>query len=277
MTALSMSSREFERFQELVYDETGIFLPPTKQVLVVNRLTKRVRALGLDNFDAYYDAVTTGSADEFVHMLDAITTNETRFFREPAHFQLLADTIIPEWLAEAARGQRRREVRVWSAGCSTGEEAYSLGMTLLAHLRGERWQIEIVASDLSTKALHQAVEGVWPIERAAEIPEEHLKAFMLRGHGPEEGKMRAGNGVRSVITFERRNLNSDLGNVGSFDAIFCRNVMIYFDPSSRARTLARLVDRCDMGGYLFVGHAETLAPLAGSVNMVKPTVCRRIT
>jgi chemotaxis protein methyltransferase CheR len=276
VNALSMTARDFERFQELIHRASGIHLPPVKRALLTNRLTKRVRALGLDSFREYYEAVAADvGGTEVAEMLDAVTTNETRFFREPAHFQFLAETIIPQWRTEAERQERKRHVRVWSAGCSSGEEAYSLAMVLLANLAPQGWTIEIVGSDLSTRVLERAVEGVWSLDRAVEIPTRYLKAYMLRGHGPQTGKMCATAELRSVITFERRNLIEDMADAGEFDVIFCRNVLIYFEPESRTDMLQRLLGQCAHGGYLFVGHAENLMRVDGRATVVKSTICRR--
>jgi chemotaxis protein methyltransferase CheR len=167
-----------------------------------------------------------------------------------------------------------RRIRAWSAACSTGEEPYSLAMTLLAHFPpSSGWTLEILASDLSTRALGQARAGLWSIDKAREIPERHLKAFMLRGRGPQEGVMKAGPEIRSLLRFQRVNLNQDRYPVaGPFDLVFCRNVLIYFDVASKARVVHRLLDQLAPCGYLFLGHAESLTGLSGRVRSVGPTV-----
>jgi chemotaxis protein methyltransferase CheR len=271
----SLTAQEFALFQRLILREAGIFLADAKRALLVGRLIRRVRELELPTFGAYYARIAGGDTAELVRLLDAIATNETDFFREPRQFDLLEGGVCNEWLADAAAGRRARRVRVWSAACSTGEEPYSIAMVLLERL-GADWEIEIAASDLSTKVLERAAQGVWPIERADEIPENYRRRFMLRGVGPEEGNCRAGKAVRAPVRFERINLNdSEYPVSGMFDAIFCRNVLIYFDPPSRAQVIDRLTRRLVPGGYLFLGHAESAARAGADLVAVMPAVYRR--
>jgi chemotaxis protein methyltransferase CheR len=270
-----LTAQEFTLFQRLILREAGIFLSDAKRALLVGRLIRRVRELELPTFGAYYARIAGGDAAELVRLLDAIATNETHFFREPKQFELLEDRVCREWLAAAAAGSRDRRVRVWSAACSTGEEPYSIAMVLLDRLGGD-WDLEIVASDISTKVLDRAAQGVFPVERAEEIPEHYRRRFMLRGIGPEEGNCRAGKVVRAPLRFERINLNDDDYPVtGLFDAIFCRNVLIYFDAPSRAQVIDRLSRRLVPGGYLFLGHAESAARTASDLRAVMPAVYRR--
>jgi len=271
----SLTEQEFTLFQRLILREAGIFLSEAKRALLVGRLIRRVRELELPTFGAYYSRIAGGDAQELVRLLDAIATNETHFFREPKQFELLEDRVCGEWLVQAAAAQRARRVRVWSAACSTGEEPYSIAMVLLDRL-GEDWDLEIVASDLSTKVLDRAAQAVFPIGRADEIPEHYRRRFMLRGIGPEEGNCRAGKAVRAPVRFERINLNDDEYPVtGMFDAIFCRNVLIYFDSPSRMRVIERLTRRLVPGGYLFLGHAESAARTATDLRPVMPAVYQR--
>jgi chemotaxis protein methyltransferase CheR len=252
----SMTTKEFRLFQSLVHREAGISLSDQKRALLVGRIGPRLRALSLPSFGAYYDCVTTDH-EELVRMLDSVCTNETHFFREPKQFTFLENELIPSWRAAAEAGRRRREVRIWSAGCSTGEEPYSIAMSLLAHLPD--WKIEIVASDLSTKVLARASAGIWPAERAAEVPPHYRKAFLLRGKGPQEGNIAARDEVRNLIRFGRVNLHHDSYPVsGRFDAVFCRNVLIYFDAETKRRIINRLLDRLEPAGLLFLGHSESL-------------------
>jgi chemotaxis protein methyltransferase CheR len=209
-------------------------------------------------------------------MLDAITTNETQFFREPRHFELLSETFIPAWRAEAARGARARHIRVWSAGCSTGEEPYSLAMTLLAALPPtDGWEIEILATDLSTRVLEHARQGIFTEERAAAIPRALLQTFMLKGFASQAGHVKVSPALQTAVTFRRLNLNDDVYPVtGPFDAIFCRNVFIYFNQTTRHRMVQQLLSHLDPGGIFFIGHSESLAGVPG-VETVVPTVYRR--
>lgn len=270
----TITDQEFSLFQELIYKETGIYLSSIKKTLLVGRLTRRLRELGLHSFEAYYRLIIEKGEDEQIRLLDAISTNETRFFREPRQFEFLEQQLLPEWSREAESGRRPRKIRVWSAGCSTGEEPYSLAMTLLLHFPSTSgWKIEILATDLSTRALEWARKGVWPIAKAKEIPPRYLHSFMLRGTGRQEGKIKAGPEIRSLIQFERLNLNEEVyPTSGPFDLIFCRNVLIYFDNQSKRRVIDRLLRSLSPAGYLFIGHAESLAGLADRVRTVLPTV-----
>lgn len=261
-----------------MHREAGIHLGPAKKALVFGRLAKRVRQLGLRSFGAYYRRITGPNADpaELTYMLDCICTNETHFFREPRHFHLLEQSICPRWRAEADAHQRGRLVRVWSAACSTGEEPYTLAMVLARHLPPEEgWQIRILATDLSTKVLARAREAIWPLEKSKEIPDSYRKAYMLRGTGPQEGKMRAGPEIRALVEFQRMNLRHERYEVrGPFDLIFCRNVLIYFDQELKRKVIDRLLDRLAPDGHLFLGSAETLNGLTDRVKTVQPAVYR---
>ncbi|HEV2721285.1 MAG TPA: protein-glutamate O-methyltransferase CheR, partial [Thermoanaerobaculia bacterium] len=171
----NLTTRDFRRFQALVQSEAGIFLSDQKRALLVGRLSPRLRALSLQSFAAYYDLVWT-DREELVRMIDAICTNETHFFREPKQFAFLEQQVLPSWRAAADAGTRAKRIRVWSAGCSTGEEPYSIAMSLSWHLPD--WTVEILATDLSTKVLERAAAGIWPMERADEIPPHYRKTFM---------------------------------------------------------------------------------------------------
>ncbi len=273
-----ITEREFTLFQALIYREAGIFLGPAKKALLMGRLTRRLRELGLNSFGAYYHRVVEGDragiAEEKVCLLDCICTNETHFFREPRQFEFLEQQVFPEWKARAASGLRARRIRVWSAACSTGEEPCSLAMTLLAQFPPVTgWEIEILATDLSTRALERARAAIWPLEKAREIPPRYLKSFMLRGTRSQEGKVKAGPEIRSIVRFERLNLNEEVYPVvGLFDLIFCRNVLIYFNAESKARAIHRLLNHLAPTGHLFLGHAESLNGLTDRVQSAIPTV-----
>jgi chemotaxis protein methyltransferase CheR len=273
-TIAEVGARDFARFQALIYREAGIWLAPHKTALLSGRLARRVRELGLASFADYYRHVTEADRGEMVALLDAVATNETHFFREPAHFDLLTSTVIPAWKAEAEAGRRPKRVRAWSAACSTGQEPYTLAMVLLEQLGpGEGWEVEIVATDLSTRALARARAADWPVELAREIPPRHLKRWMLRGTGEQQGRMKAGPELRAAVRFARVNLNDERWPVaGAFDLVFCRNVLIYFDAESKRRAVDRLLDRVAPGGLFFVGHSESLASVTRRVRAVAPTV-----
>ena len=256
LDARSISGKEFKLFQSLIHRETGIFLSDQKRALLVGRLAPRMRELSIASFAAYYELLLNDRA-HLTLMIDSICTNETSFFREPRQFEFLCNETIPQWRSAAEREGRRRNVRVWSAACSTGEEPYSIAMLLAAELPD--WSTEILATDISTKVLRRAADGIWPIERAEQISPAYRKRFMLRGSGSQEGKMAAKPELTSLIRFDQLNLNDEpLPAIGRFDLIFCRNVLIYFDAPSKRKIIDKLLDRLEPGGLLFLGHSESL-------------------
>ncbi len=268
-----LSRSEFAAFQGLIQREAGIFLSEVKEALLVGRLSRRLRELGLPTFEAYHRLVQEDEAER-VRMLDAICTNETHFFREPRQFEFLERQVFPDWRAEAERGERTRTVRAWSAACSTGEEPYSVAMLLLDRLPG--WNVEILATDLSTRVLEKARAALFPLERSAEIPPEYLKRFMLRGVGPQEGRMKAGPELRAVVRFQRLNLNDEsYAAPQALDLVLCRNVLIYFRPETKARVVERLLRHLSPRGHLFLGHAESASGLGVRVRSVGPNVYSR--
>jgi len=273
-----LTDREFKKLQQLIYSDAGIHLSDAKKALVTGRLTRRLRTLGCRDFSAYYEHVAA-NPDERTAMLDCISTNETRFFREPKQFEFLEESVLPHWRALGASGQIPKRIRAWSAACSTGEEPYTLAMVLAAHFpAAEGWSVEILASDLSTRVLDAAREGVWPIERSNDIPERMRKAFMLRGIRAEEGKMRAHPSLKSMIDFRRINLNdTDYGIKGTFDLIFCRNVLIYFNRESKDGVIQRLLRHLSPSGLFFLGHAESLTGGQFGMENAGPTVYRHAT
>lgn len=276
---MPITKQQFDRFQKLIYSAAGIHLAPHKKALLEARLSKHIRELGLDSFDAYYRHVVGSSQDDgLIGLLDRIATNETHFFREPRQFEFLEKQVFSAWRAQAAGGLRAKRLRLWSAGCSSGEEPYSLAMSLLDQFPPHSgWESAILATDLSTKVLDQARAGLWPIAKAQEIREKYLRQFMLRGTGEQQGWMKAGAAIRALLQFERLNLNDECYAVGGcFDAIFCRNVLIYFDAPARRRVIERLIDRLAPAGYLFVGHAESLNGITERVRHVMPTVYQLI-
>jgi chemotaxis protein methyltransferase CheR len=268
-----LAPRDFARFQALVQREAGIFLSPAKQALLVGRLSRRLRDLGMSDFGDYHALVTADPA-ELVRCLDLVTTNETSFFREPRHFDLVANEVVPRLQAEEAAGRRPRRVRAWSAACSSGEEPWTLAMVLAtAFPPGGDVEVEVLATDLSTRVLDRARAGLYPIEKAREIPEPARKAFMLRGTGRSEGLMKVGPEVRPIVRFARQNLvDGAWPGIGTFDLVFCRNVLIYFDAPTKARVVRHLLEHLAPDGMLFLGHAESLSGMGLPVVAHSPTV-----
>ncbi len=277
-TRRTVNQEEFKLFQSLIHREAGIHLSDAKKALLVGRLSSRLRELRLGSLKEYYIHLTEVDPLEKIRMLDRITTNETRFFREPQQFEFLEERLIPRLKAEAQAGQRPRRVRIWSAASSTGEEAYSLAMVLLSHLTPESsWTIEILGSDLSTRVLDKARAAVWLLERAGDIPERYLKRYMLRGTGIQEGTMKAGPEVRELVRFDRINLmDEDYPVTGKFDLIFCRNVLIYFDVPTKERVVDNLLRHLEPDGHLFLGHAESMLSMSHRLKRVGPTIYQEI-
>lgn len=272
---LSLAPVLFSRYQKLIYNECGIWLGPQKQALLTSRLARRLRTLGLSTMSEYFRLVTQPDQQhERSVMLDCITTNETHFFREPRHFDYLAQEVIPRWKHEAEAGKRIRHVNVWCAGCSTGEEPYSLAMLFLKHLTADTgWFPQILASDISTRVLEKAREAMFPIDKAQEIPKDYLRSYMLKGTKESSGTMRVAPELQKIVRFARINLFADFYPVqGTFDLIFCRNVLIYFDDRSKEKVVAGLVRHLSPSGLLFVGHSEHLHGISRELRLVAPTV-----
>ena len=273
-----LTDREFKLFQSLIHKEAGIYLSEVKKALLVGRLSRRIRELGLDSFEAYYRHVVEGqNPTERVELINNICTHETQFFREPRQFEFLEQTLAPQWRAEAEAGTRPKQIRAWSAACSSGEEPVSMAMSLLYHFPASAgWSVEVLATDISTRVLDKARAATWPIERAGQIPPAYLKRFMLRGTGEQQTKMRAGPEIRSVVRFQQLNLQADSYAVGDgFDLIFCRNVLIYFNAVSKEHVVSRLLGRLAESGLLFLGHAESLTGMRDQPRAVIPTVYSR--
>lgn len=262
-----LSDRDFARVQRLLERVAGIRLGPTKRALVFGRLAARLRELGLHDYGAYLDLVETDSRNgELDKLLDRLTTNETHFFREPRHFDLLR---------QALRDKRwpHRPLRVWSAACSSGEEPYTLAMVLAEELGAHGW--EILGSDINTQVLAEANRGIYRLQRLKDVPEPLVKRYCLKGVRSQAGYFAVGSALRQNVRFRRINLHEALPEIGDFDIIFLRNVMIYFDEPVKRQVVKRLAARLRPGGYLFIGHSETLNGLSSELVPVQTTVYRK--
>ncbi len=272
---LSVSPALFQKFQKLIYSETGIWLGNSKTALLCGRLFRRLRELEIPTLKEYFEQVSQPEQEEErARMIDAITTNETRFFREPRQFEFLEKTIFPRWRNEAEQGTRPRRLRIWSAGCSSGEEPYTLAMLAAARLPLEEgWDVRVLATDISNRVLEKAGRGIYPITRSAELPEPILHRFMLRGTGEREGEMKVKNEIQGMVAFRRSNLSQETSVAEApFDAIFCRNVLIYFDAASKQRVVTNLVRQLIPNGLLFVGHAENLTNMTDELSSLESTI-----
>ena len=272
---LTVNPALFQKFQALIYAETGIWLGSSKTALLCGRLFRRLRALEISSLESYYECVSRPDQhEERARMIDAITTNETRFYREPRQFEFLVQRVFPRWQAGAERGLRRRRVRIWSAGCSSGEEPYTVAMLLARSFPVEQgWDVQLLATDISNRVLEKARKGIYPIARAAELPDDLLRSFMLRGMAERQGEMKVKVEIQQMVDFRRLNLDQESELLeGPFDAIFCRNVLIYFDTASKRRVVANLVRHLMADGYLFVGHAENLNSVSSQLRSLEPTI-----
>jgi len=268
----------FQKFQKLIYSETGIWLGSSKTALLCGRLFRRLRTLEITSLQNYYEFVSQPEQhEERARMIDAITTNETRFFREPRQFEFLVQKVFPRWQADAERGLRPKRVNIWSAGCSSGEEPYTVAMLLAKHLPAEQgWDARILATDISNRVLEKARKGIYPITRSTELPKDLLHAFMLRGIAERQGEMKVKVEIQQMVEFRRLNLDQESDRIeGPFDAIFCRNVLIYFDAASKQRVVTSLVGHLVANGILFVGHAENLNAVSPELRSLEPTIYTR--
>jgi chemotaxis protein methyltransferase CheR len=267
MSSLPITDDEFDQFRRFIYDAAGITLSSTKKALVSGRLAKRVHHNNLHSYGQYLKLLSDGGApDEVQTAIDLLTTNETYFFREAKHFEMLRDLAV----SHKASGQ---PLRVWSAASSTGEEAYSIAMVLADVLGSAAW--EVTGTDISSRVLQRARLGHYPVERTQHIAQDYLRRFCLRGIGPQEGTMLVKRELRERVAFSQVNLNEPLPRLGTFDVVFLRNVMIYFNGDTKRHVVARVLSLLKPGGLFFIGHSESLHEVSDAVAQVRPAVYRK--
>lgn len=267
---------DYERISRLVYEQCGINLHDGKKELVKARLGKRLREGNFRSFGDYYQyVITDAGTDELISMIDSLSTNLTYFFREENHFHTLRQIIPPLLKAPGNKGGALAKLRIWSAGCSTGEEPYSLAMTVCESVNGASADVKIMATDISTKVLDTAVRGIFHKDKIGNIPPANLKRYFQMGSGRSDGFFRIKKEIRDMIRFLRFNLMETPPSSYRFDVIFCRNVMIYFDKETQAALINRFYQCLDKGGYLFIGHSESLTGLRHEFKYVEPSVYRR--
>ncbi|MGQ9687504.1 MAG: CheR family methyltransferase [Desulfobaccales bacterium] len=273
-TVPELTDAEFFRFCRLVHGHAGIHLTSQKRELVRARLSKVLRARSLKSFQEYYELVLADkSGAELAALLDALSTNLTAFWREPVHFQYLAQVIFPSWKGSGKTPLRKN---FWSAGCSTGEEAYTLAMLVLDAFAGEDLsRVKIYASDINTQVLAQAERGIYPLSRVEPLPPEWQRRFFQKGMRQHEGFVRVKPEVRQLVHFFRFNLMEPFFFRERMDIIFCRNVMIYFEKQTQAHLVEKFYHCLKPGGYLFIGHSESLCNHRHRFTYVKPTIYRK--
>ncbi|AXS81401.1 CheR family methyltransferase [Dechloromonas sp. HYN0024] len=246
----AFSLADFERVRQLIYQHAGISLSPIKQDMVYSRLARRLRATGMTSFAAYLDALETDKGDEWERFVNSLTTNLTSFFREPHHFPIFAEHL--------RRIGSKRPIRIWCSAASTGEEPYSIAMTVAETFGADTSHVSIIASDLDTHVLATAEKGVYPLERVEKLTPEQLRKFFLRGTGGQEGFVSVRPELRRMVSFLRINLlDASYAVKGPLDVIFCRNVMIYFDRPTQYKILSRFAPMMQPDGLMFAGHSES--------------------
>ncbi len=271
-----LSNKEFSRLREFIYRECGIKITESKRTMLEARLQKRLRALKVSTFSQYCDYLFSprGMGEEPVSMIDVVTTNKTDFFREPGHFKYLALKALPDLVR---RSGGKRNVTIWSAGCSSGEEAYTLAMVMAEFVReNDGIDYTILATDISTRVLEKAGLAIYDEERIEPIPVEYRQKYLLKSKTAANKRYRIVPELRGRVKFRRLNfMEGDFGFREPMDVIFCRNVIIYFDKQTQERLLNRFCEYLSPDGYLFMGHSETLLGMDVPLVQVAPTVYRK--
>lgn len=271
MREFHYTQADFDVLRTLSNQHSGILVPDDKFDMFYSRLSKRLRILGLTSFKDYCRYLEKHPDDEFTEFINAVTTNLTSFFREKHHFDYLSRTLIPELLK---RNIDTRQIRVWSAGCSTGEEPYSLAMTLKENIPAD-WDIKILATDLDTNVLATATQGVYTLDRLNGVEEPGLKRWFQRGVGENSKKARIKSDLRNLISFKQLNLMKEWPMKGYFDFIFCRNVLIYFDKDTKAKLVSRYGNHLREGSRLFIGHSESLHQMETGFTLIGNTIYKK--
>jgi len=268
------SDDNFERIRQFVSEHTGIVLTNAKKNMVYGRLSKRLRKGRFASFTDFCDAIEDGDEHEQEFLINAITTNLTAFFRENHHFEFLANTVIPELVKEKGRNKR---LRIWSAGCSTGEEPYSIAMTLKESLPNfDQWDVKILATDLDANVLEHGKRGVYTAERIEGLSPERAKRWFKRGSGDNAEMVKVRDELKEMISFKRLNLLHEWPMKGPFDFMFCRNVVIYFDKPTQKILFARYEKILKPRAYMFIGHSESLYKVNTDFESMKHTTYRKI-
>lgn len=267
MSFFEITEREFKNFQSFIYEEAGITVSAAKKQLIINRLSKRLRHYNLNKFSDYFTLVhARGHESEKQMLIDLLTTNETYFFREHKHFDFIRDDILTSF-----RGQK---FKCWSAACSNGAEPYTLSMLIDHHLGSGRW--DIFATDISSRIIESAKQAVYDISSTEKIPREYLVKYCLKGVRSQQGSMMIDPSLSNKVRFKRLNLNAELSINEKFDLIMLRNIMIYFDQDTKKKLIKNLVNHLYPGGYLIIGHSESLNGVDDTLQVVKPSIYRLV-
>jgi chemotaxis protein methyltransferase CheR len=272
-----ISASDYSRLRDLIYREAGIALGPSRKAMLEGRVRRRLKALAIDSYEDYcgYLFSDRGLREELIHFVDVVTTNKTDFFREPRHFEFLRSKVLPE---RVQFGAGRRPLLGWSAGCSTGEEPYTIAIVLSEYESAHPgFSFRILATDISTAVLNKAVRGIYSTEAVQAVPQILRTRYFMRGREPGTARARVVPELRGLVEFRRLNfMDSDYGISEEVDFIFCRNVIIYFDRPTQQEILEKLAKCLLPGGYLFMGHAETLHEMDLPLQQVAPALYRRV-
>ena len=272
-----LSDAEFARLSAFIYNVAGIKMPPAKRIMLQSRLQKRLRELGMDSFKEYTEDVLSerGKQEELIQMLDVVSTNKTDFFREPVHFDFLRETILPaHYQASGAR-----PIKIWSAACSSGEEPYTIAMTIAEYCRikGVQYDYSIVGTDISTKVLKMAENAVYKMDKIEGMPLEILHRYFLRSKDRANPTVRVIPELRRHVKVQRMNFMDETYPINeTFDVVFCRNVLIYFDRPTQEKVIGKLCTKLKQGGYFFLGHSESIMNMSLPLQAVRPTIFRKI-
>lgn len=273
---ISLEDKDFKRLSSFIMDNFGIRLPINKKTLLECRLQRRLKTLQMGSFKEYTDYVlsSNGINSEVAQMIDAVSTNKTDFFREPVHFEFLMDKGLKDYIETSGK----RKLSVWSAGCSSGEEPYTIAMVLKEFSSSASFlDFSITATDIADSVLQQAILGIYREEKTQVIPKDYQKKYLLKGMNQYKNKMRINSELRDKIDFRKYNLlSSDYSGLGKFDIIFCRNVLIYFERDVQFRILDQFCRILNKGGYLFLGHSESINGFSLPLNHIKTTIYSKV-
>ncbi len=269
-----MKDADFKKFSSLIKGEFGIKMPPSKKTMLEARLQKRLRALGFNSHAEYCDYLFSpgGFERELTQLIDVVTTNTTDFFREPKHFELMLSTVLPD-----LSRRNNRPIKIWSAGCSSGEEPYTIAMVLSEFAeRNQNVNFSVLATDISTDILRKAMNAVYPMSKVEVIPMALKKKYLLKSKDKTKGLVRVAPELRKKVDFRRLNFMEPFPFKDQKDIIFCRNVVIYFDRATQDKLFKKFCDRLHKGGYLFIGHSESISGMNLPVRQIAPTVYQKV-
>lgn len=271
-----LSEQDFSVFSRFIYSEFGIKMPPIKRVMLQGRLLKRIRELGFKTYSEYKDYFFSdeGQANELLHFLSVVTTNKTDFFREPGHFIFLKEVVLPEFYSKYPN----QTFKVWSAGCSSGEEPYTISIILNEFMRvNPLFKFEILGTDISTNVLEKATKGIYPMNKTETISLELKRRYFLKSKDTQNPTVRVKPILQSRLKLGYLNLMDSYYDIkDAFDLIFCRNVLIYFDRATQEKVITKLCKHLKPGGYFFIGHSESLSGMNLPLKHIKPTIFKKI-